>query len=589
VLDAAAASGLEMAEVANHVSNVLKGMGLETSEATRVADVLALASARTNSSIGSLGESMKNVASTARQFKIPLEEVVAGVALLQDVGLDASVAGSAMNTMLTKMAAPTAGLKKQMKQLGISFEDSKGNMLPMSEVLKQLAAGTDKAGGNMKQVAFLAELVGLRGQKAASNLKTLFESGKINTLVKELEDAEGAASKMSALRMRNLKGDWTLFGSAVDAVKVRLFETQSGPLRDMVKGMTKWVGENEKLIESKFVQFIKDIKDNLPKIVMWAKRIGIGLAVFYTFAAAVKIAQVAVLAFEIAMKVAALTAKLFTLIMKGVALAARAGAAITWLATAAQKAWTLATWLGVAAQKIYTLVVASGSRALGIFTATQRGAAAANIAGAASARVAAMSMGMLAKTAGAAALAVGGVMLAMDQAKKLAAETGGLGISGTVSEMWNRGTLNPFEAVDAFQNEKAIKDRDERERLARKQTKDPTGGMAAGQLDVMKEFGFDDESKSGIAGLEEQLKEFNRHQFEGSADTGFGATGVPGEEQGRHVTPPKLELSTESLERVVEVTRAELLIKNATDSEVDLKQPRRSRGANISVIQSGNP
>src|SRR5690606_28675336 len=72
VLDAAAASGLEMAEVSNHVSNVLKGMGLEASQATRVADVLALASARTKSSIGSLGESMKNVASTARQFNIPL-------------------------------------------------------------------------------------------------------------------------------------------------------------------------------------------------------------------------------------------------------------------------------------------------------------------------------------------------------------------------------------------------------------------------------------------------------------------------------------------------------------------------------------
>jgi len=52
ILNAAAASGLELAEVSNHVSNVLKGMGLETSDAAKVADVLALASSKTNSSIG---------------------------------------------------------------------------------------------------------------------------------------------------------------------------------------------------------------------------------------------------------------------------------------------------------------------------------------------------------------------------------------------------------------------------------------------------------------------------------------------------------------------------------------------------------
>jgi hypothetical protein len=51
ILNAAAAEGAELAETAGHVSNVLKGMGLAATEATRVADVLTLASARTNSSI----------------------------------------------------------------------------------------------------------------------------------------------------------------------------------------------------------------------------------------------------------------------------------------------------------------------------------------------------------------------------------------------------------------------------------------------------------------------------------------------------------------------------------------------------------
>jgi TP901 family phage tail tape measure protein len=257
VLNAAAASGLEMAEVADHVSNVLKGMGLAASDATRVADVLALASSRTNSTIGSLGESMKNVAGTARDLNIPLEDTVAAVALLQDVGLDASVAGSAMNVMLTRMAKPTAGIAAKMEKFGVSFKDAQGNMLPFQEVLENISSAAAQSGGNMDRVAFLADLVGLRGQKAATKLARLFDEGKVGKLTSELYNAAGVAEEMAKLRMDNLIGDWTLLTSAVDGVQTSLYETQSGPLRGMVQGVTKWVNENARLIQSKFVSWVE--------------------------------------------------------------------------------------------------------------------------------------------------------------------------------------------------------------------------------------------------------------------------------------------------------------------------------------------
>jgi TP901 family phage tail tape measure protein len=284
VLDAAAASGLEMAEVADHVSNVLKGMGrsskeaakavkemgltggaaaemtrsltMDASQATRVADVLALASSRTNSTIGTLGESMRNVAATARDLRVPFEDVVAGVAALQDVGLDASVAGSAMNTMLTKLAAPTAALKRKLNDLGVAFEDSKGNALPFIQILANLSKGGDKAGGTMKRVAFFSELVGLRGQKAASNLAMLFKTGKFGKLAAELRNAEGAAKKMAEIRMATLQGDLLKLGAAVDDVKIAFYGVKSGGLRDVVQTITAWVGANKKLAVSGFTTFV---------------------------------------------------------------------------------------------------------------------------------------------------------------------------------------------------------------------------------------------------------------------------------------------------------------------------------------------
>lgn len=288
VLSAAAASGLEIAEVANHVSNVLKGMAIDTGDASRVADVLALASARTNSSIGSLGESMKNVASTARELRIPLEDTVASVALLQDVGLDASVAGSAFNTMLTKMAAPSNKIKNIMKKLGVSFKDSQGNMKALPQVLSEINRASKAMGGNFDQVAFLAELVGLRGQKAASNLSRLFETGKLETLTEELRNAEGSADKMANIRMDTVRGSLTLLGSAVDAVKVKIFGLNEGALKETIDNMTKWVGANEDLIATKVGGWIGSLIANLGTIAEWIKKIGIGIGVFIIFSAVLK-------------------------------------------------------------------------------------------------------------------------------------------------------------------------------------------------------------------------------------------------------------------------------------------------------------
>jgi len=250
ILSAAAAEGAEFGEVAGHVSNLLKGMGLETDQAGRVADVLTLASARTNSSISSLGESMANVSSTARQFKIPLEQAVASVALLQDVGIDASTAGTAVNTMLTNMANPSKEAQASMKALGISFQDAHGDMLPLTQVFEQFSKASQKSGGNMKQVAFFSDLVGLRGQKAALNLEKLFAEGKFGDLVKELDGAAGSAKKMADLRMDTLTGDLTKLSNTADTLKIGLFDMESGPLRGVVQGVTKWIDANRGLIGS---------------------------------------------------------------------------------------------------------------------------------------------------------------------------------------------------------------------------------------------------------------------------------------------------------------------------------------------------
>jgi TP901 family phage tail tape measure protein len=309
---AAAAAGEDLIETTANVSAVMKGMQIDVSQSIKVADVLTLASVKTASSISSLGESLSKAGPVAQQFGVDLIDVTAMVAKLQDAGIDASEAGSATATMLTKLATPTDAIRAKMKKLGVSFETAAGNMKSPAEVLAELSKASVKSGGNMKKAAFFAELLGLRGQKAGILLEKSFASGKYTELVEELKKAEGKAKEMAGLRMNTLTGDLDVFMENVKGLQVELFTLNSGPLRDVVKSTTAWLDANKDVIVAEIQDGIRWLIDNLPKIVTWLERIAIGIAVFTTFAVLVKGVAFAIEAYEAAVVIATGVQWLFT-------------------------------------------------------------------------------------------------------------------------------------------------------------------------------------------------------------------------------------------------------------------------------------
>jgi len=240
ILAAAAAEGITLAQATDVVANTLKGMGIEAQHASEVADILALTSAKTNSTILSLGEGMKFVAPKARQMNVSVQETAAALGLLHNAGLKGTLAGTGLNTMLTKLAKPSDTITKKMGELGITFQDANGNMLPLFEVLTNLSGGLDKMGGNMEQAAFLTELFGLRGEKAAANLVGVFQelNGETGTLVDDLINARGAAEKMAEIRLNNLLGQLTLAKSAAEGLFIEMFAIV-GPT--MTSGVKRFV------------------------------------------------------------------------------------------------------------------------------------------------------------------------------------------------------------------------------------------------------------------------------------------------------------------------------------------------------------
>ena len=502
VLNAVAASGQDMAEVATVVGTAIRGFGMQAGEAGRIANVLTFVSEKTGARMTDLGEALAIAAPNAKLLGVSIEDTATAVGLLQKIGLPASVAGSSVSVMLSKMAKPSKEAAQEMTNLGIKFQDAKGNMLPFRDVLGQFVKASASAGGNMRQMAFFQELVGNRGEKAALGLRDMADSGDWDKLAKGIETVGDYAGKVAAMRMDTTMGSWKLLTSTIDVLEIKLFGLQSGPLRQVIDKTNAWVQANQDLIVTDVQKFITGIGDALPKIVIWGERIGKMTAVIGGFMLAVKIATGAMALFNAVADANPWVLLTYALVLLTAAVVAfwpeikkhelafrQAGVAIVELlgvvgalataygvflivtnlstiatiayiarvlvARSAMAAWAFITnfqaiktgiltgiqWLQTAAVGAYNTVLALGQVAMALFsteTVTMTGVMTAALGP------------VLALVA-----ALGALYLAKKMNDDLKNNTGGLGIFDIAGGMIKKGTLDPFKVVDEHQNEQA--------------------------------------------------------------------------------------------------------------------------------------
>lgn len=252
VVNASEADSIDLATAANIGANAVRAMGLEADQMTRVMDVLALTSARTNTDMVGLGEALKFVAPTAAQLGMSIEDTAFSLGLLANAGLKGTVGGTALNNMLVKLSTASDETKEQFKKLGITIADSSGNMVNIKDITRDLAAALPKLGGNLNQAKFLAETFGLRGQRAAGNLATAFEkmrqpladgTNAFDKLVNEISNANGAAQEMAGLRLKSLTGAMTILKSAAEGLTIEAFGPLLPAMQEFAKGASTAVGD----------------------------------------------------------------------------------------------------------------------------------------------------------------------------------------------------------------------------------------------------------------------------------------------------------------------------------------------------------
>lgn len=257
----AAASGEDLGSVSDIVTDAMTAFGMQANEAGHFADVLAQASASSNTNVSMMGETFQYVAPVAGAYGYLIEDVAIATGLMANAGIKGQKAGTAMRTMLTNLAKPTKQMQGYMDDLKISLTDGNKEMKSFRVLLGEMRtafAGLTEA----KKAEYAAGIAGKEGMSGLLAMVTASEDD-FNDLVQAIDNSTGAAQKMSEVRLDNLTGDLTLLGSAAQGLGIEAYEGFSDVLRGLAQEGTGWV-----------TQITERLKEDMPTIRRQAKQFG---------------------------------------------------------------------------------------------------------------------------------------------------------------------------------------------------------------------------------------------------------------------------------------------------------------------------
>ena len=219
VLALAQAGDVELGQSAEFVTKTVMGMGLAFTDAGRVADVLAMGANASNTSVKGLAEALSYAAPVAHSLGLSLETTVAIIGKFADSGIDASRAGTALNSVLSQFSDPASKFRTELAAIGITTTD-------FEKALHQLAAA-----GAAGEKAVLAV-----GMEAGPALRALLNQGMgaLGDLKAKLDNAAGSAAAAAATMQNNLNSSLSGLASAWDTVKTALGTPVLPALKDGV-------------------------------------------------------------------------------------------------------------------------------------------------------------------------------------------------------------------------------------------------------------------------------------------------------------------------------------------------------------------
>lgn len=265
IINLAAASNTDLARTSDIVTDALTAFGKSAGDSGEFADVMAAASANANTNVEMMGETFKYVGSVAGAMKYSIQDVALATGLMANSSIKGGEAGTALRSIMTRMAKPTKESATAMEALGMSLTDGNGKMKSFKTVITDLRKGMQ--GMTEDQKASYAAMLG--GQEAMAGVLAIANASEkdFNKLSAAIENSKDAAEKMAEIKMDNLEGKVTTLKSRFEGLGITIFGQVGNALVNLTDvGISAIDSINQKLEDGKGIQtFVDKISSGVKK------------------------------------------------------------------------------------------------------------------------------------------------------------------------------------------------------------------------------------------------------------------------------------------------------------------------------------
>ena len=227
LLDAAMASGEDLAQVADIVTSSIQQFNLKTSQSAEVADLLTQGANTSSASILSLGDGLIYAGANGRAYNQTLKEMITSLAVLNNAGVKAGDAGSDIAALLANLnelsvssTRKSRNLRSVLGELGVTVIDSNGKMRPFLTIIQELGNAT-KGWNDSQRNGLALQIAGKENQKTL-NLIMGMSKEKIDAVRKSMDEASGSSKKASDIMKQGVNPTMEKLGGATDAFNVEV-------------------------------------------------------------------------------------------------------------------------------------------------------------------------------------------------------------------------------------------------------------------------------------------------------------------------------------------------------------------------------
>lgn len=250
VLNLARSTGTELAEAGDIAANSMRIFGIEASQMSDVADVLTVTANSSAQTLIDLFEALKMGGPQAAAAGESIRETSAAIAVLANMGIKGSLAGTALRKSFSQFAK--VKVQDQLRSVGVETVDANGNLRKMAEIMRDIA----KAMSTMptaEKLAFAEDIFDIRGSLAGLTLTA--NTDELDAMLVKLQDVEGVAADTAKKMDAGLGGAFRLLLSAVEGAMNAIADAMNSTLQPLIvkvtaviNTFTQWIEANRGLV-----------------------------------------------------------------------------------------------------------------------------------------------------------------------------------------------------------------------------------------------------------------------------------------------------------------------------------------------------